>query len=238
MTVFASWLGDGGGEGISDKGMTAVVTKEAASNTSYNCHYQRNATSDLNGLKVRITNTMAAGGGILPVWAQIIGFTDEEMPPDKIPCGFIILKVPRLSASISENSFGYIVLMRKGVGIETAMFAMYEKVVIMPEVSRVRHNIAGVDDETEEVPDYLHTVLSTDSGMTQLKALQDPEALREKTRKNIDQIKYAKQASEIQQPCDAGNTHVHQRHHSKHVSLSDIPEMSLLNVISEQLQYH
>ena len=42
MAVFASWLGDGGGEVISDKGMTAVVTKEAASNIRYNCHFQRN----------------------------------------------------------------------------------------------------------------------------------------------------------------------------------------------------
>jgi hypothetical protein len=121
---------------------------------------------------------MSDGGGILPVWAQVIGFTDEEIPPDNIPCGFIILKVPRLSASISENSFGYIVLMQKCVGTKTAIFAMYKTaVIIMPKVSRVRCNIAGVDDETEEVPDYLHAVLSTDGWMTQLKSLQDPNSL-------------------------------------------------------------
>ena len=73
--------------------------------------------------------------------------------------------------------------------------------------------------------------------MTQLKALQDPASLKEKMRRNIDQIKYAKQASAIQQPCDTGNLHVHERHHSKTVSLSDLPEMNLLNVIAEQLQH-
>ena len=92
-------------------------------------------------------NTMSVGGGILLVWAQVISFADEEIPPDKVSCGFIILKVSRMSVSISENSFGYIILMRKGVVIETTMFAMLEKVMIMPEVSRVRRNIAGVNDK-------------------------------------------------------------------------------------------
>ena len=40
MAVFVSWLGGGGKERISDKEMTAVVTKETTSNVSYNCHYQ------------------------------------------------------------------------------------------------------------------------------------------------------------------------------------------------------
>ena len=104
------------------------------------------------------------------MWAQVIGFTDEEIPPDKVPCGYLIMKVPRLSASISENSHGFIILARKGVGIETSVFAAHEAMVIMPEISKVRLNIARVNDETEEVPNYLHAVLSTDDGMTQLKA--------------------------------------------------------------------
>ena len=58
-------------------------------------------------------NTMSVGGGILLVWAQVISFADEEIPPDKVPCGFIILKVLRLSDSISENSFGYIMLIKR-----------------------------------------------------------------------------------------------------------------------------
>ena len=60
--------------------MTAVVTKEAASNTSYNYHFQRNTTRDLNDIKVCIKNTMSAGGGIFPMLIQFIGFTDKEIP--------------------------------------------------------------------------------------------------------------------------------------------------------------
>ena len=48
---------------------------------------------------------------------------------------------------------------------------------------------------------------------------------------------YAKQASAIQHPCDTGNLHIRERHHSKTVSLSDLREMNLLNVIAEQLQH-
>ena len=159
MVVYASWLGDGGGEGISDKGLTAVVTKQAALNTSYNCHYQnKNKVRDLNGLKVRFTNTIAAGGGILPVWAQVIGFTDEEIPPDKVPCGYLIIKVPSLSASISENRHRFLILAQKGVGTKTAVFAVHETMVIMPDISKVHLNISRVNDEIEEVPNYLHAV--------------------------------------------------------------------------------
>ena len=61
-----------------------------------------------------------------PAWVQFVGFTDEEMPPDKTPSGVITLKAKRPSAdsalSVDSQSYGYIVLMREGVGIETEMF--------------------------------------------------------------------------------------------------------------------
>ena len=42
MAIFSNFAGDGGGEGVSDKGKTAVVTREAAQSKSHNCHYQGN----------------------------------------------------------------------------------------------------------------------------------------------------------------------------------------------------
>ena len=83
----------------------------------------------------------------------------------------MIPKVSRLSASSSENSFGYIILMRKDVGIETEMFALYRQMIIMPRFLKAQLNISGVRDETEKFYDYLHTVLSTDVGMTWPKTL-------------------------------------------------------------------
>ena len=99
----------------------------------------------------------------------------------------------------------------------------------MPYISKERCKIAKVDDTREVVPDYLHAVLSTDGGMTQMKALQDMDSLKEKVKRNIDQVKFAKKASAVQQPCNAGNLHVQERHHSRHVSLSDVPRIDLLN---------
>ena len=69
-----------------------------------------------------------------------------------------------------------------------------------------------------------------------MKALQDMDSLKEKVKRNIDQVKFAKKASAVQQPCDAGNLHVRERHHSRHVSLSDVPRIDLLNPAAEQIQ--
>lgn len=119
------------------------------------------------------------------------------MPQDKVTYGFLILKVPHLSASINENSHGFGVLMWEGVGIETAMFAEYENMVVMPHISKVWFNIAGVNDKIENVSNLLHAVHLTDGWMTLLKALRDPKSLKEKISKNIDQINYHKQANDI-----------------------------------------
>ena len=184
---------------------------------------------------MRLTNTIAAGGNILPAWVQVPGFSEEEIPPDKVPKGYIVLKVPRLSGSISENSWGYIILMRKGVGIETRMFQEYEEVVVLPHITKTRREIAGVNDQSEEVPNYLRSVLSNDGGVTQLKALQRLESLKLKVSRNIEQIKYAKQTSGVEQACDAGNLHPRERHHAKTLTLMDLPKQELINPIALQL---
>ena len=68
IVVHASWLNGGGSEGIPDKGLAALITKQAVLNTSYNCHYQsKMKVGDLNNLKVCFRNTITAGGGILLV---------------------------------------------------------------------------------------------------------------------------------------------------------------------------
>ena len=166
----------------------------------------------------------------------MLGFTDEEMPPDKVPIGLIILKVARLSASMSSNSHGFIVLARKGVGIETEMFREYDRLVTVPFVLQTRLDIARVDDRTEQVPNYLRSMLSNDGGMAQMKAIQGPVSLNDKRAKNIEQLKYAKQTSGVIQPADTGNLHVRERHHAKHISIDDIPTIDLINPLAEQLQ--
>ena len=69
-----------------------------------------------------------------------------------------------------------------------------------------------------------------------MKALQDMDSLKEKVKRNIDQVKFAKKATAVQQPCDAGNLRVRERHHSRHVSLSDVPRLDPLNPAAKQIQ--
>jgi hypothetical protein len=73
------------------------------------------------GIKVRPTNTIAARGGLAPAWVKVLGFTDEEMPPHLVPSGIIVLNVKALSMDgaliIDSHSYGYIVLVRKGLAL-------------------------------------------------------------------------------------------------------------------------
>ena len=147
-----------------------------------------------------------------------------------------VMKLPRLSASISEDSFGFVVLVRKTAGSETEMFKLYDKEVTLPYISNERFKIAKIDDDRDAVPDFLHAVISTDGGMTQMMALQDIDSLKEKKRRNIDQVKFAKKTSGVVQPSDVGDLHPRQRHHAKHTTLEDVPRMCLLNPAAEQIQ--
>ena len=93
MEIYCNFLSNGNDEGNTDDGKTALVTKQAADHKCYGVHYQKLNCSQFNGLKIRLTNQLAAGGGLAPAWVQVLGFTDEEMPPEKVPTGLIILKV-------------------------------------------------------------------------------------------------------------------------------------------------
>ena len=95
------------------------------------------------------------------------------MPPDKVPKGALIMKAPRLSVSISEDSLGFVALVRETAGSETEMFKLYDEKVTLPYLSKERFKIAKIDDEQDAVPDFLHAVISTDGSMTQMKALQN-----------------------------------------------------------------
>ena len=116
------------------------------------------------------------------------------------------------------------------------MFKLYDEKVTLPYLSKERFKIAKIDDERDDVPDFLHAVISTDGGMTQMKALQNIDSLKEKKRKNIDQVKFAKKTSGVQQPADVGDLHPRERHHARRVTLQDVPRMCLLNPAAEQIQ--
>ena len=69
-----------------------------------------------------------------------------------------------------------------------------------------------------------------------MKVLQDIDSLKEKVKRNIDQVKFAKKASAVQQTCDIINLHMRERHHARHVLLADVPHLDLLNPAAKQIQ--
>lgn len=85
MGLYSNFTGKGICEGKENDGQQAIVTKASAKNTSYNNHIAKDDTHQFDGTKFRITNGLAAGGGVLPAFVQVLGFSEAEMPPDKVP---------------------------------------------------------------------------------------------------------------------------------------------------------
>ena len=114
MAIYTSFLGDGSCEGKSGETEMALVTREAVDNPSYSVHTKGSDSSQFDGMKIRLTNMISAGGGLAPAWVQVTGLTEDEMPLSKTHSGIIIIKVRGLSADGSLNadseSYGYIVL--------------------------------------------------------------------------------------------------------------------------------
>ena len=103
MAIYTNFLGDGSCEGKSGETKMALVTREAANNPSYSVHTQGNNSSQFDGLKIRLTNMITAGGGLAPAWIQIPGLTKDEMPTSKTPSGIIVIKVRGLSVDVALN---------------------------------------------------------------------------------------------------------------------------------------
>ena len=114
MAIYTNFQGDGRSEGKSGKTEMALVMRKAANNRSYSVHTQGNNSSQFDGLKIRLTNIITAGGGLALVWIQIPGLTKDEMPTSKIPSGIIVIKVRGLSVggalNVDSQSYGYIIL--------------------------------------------------------------------------------------------------------------------------------
>ena len=164
-------------------------------NISYNAHYKKNNSSESNGIKARWTNSISSDGAIPPEWIQVLGFTGEEMPSDKVPFGLLIMKVPCLSMSICKNSHGFVVLARKDVGTKTSLFHEYNCLVTMPHLSEERLRIGRVDDQSEEVCNYLYLRCHNYRQREGADESHKNDLLKDKSRKTISQLKFSKKTA-------------------------------------------
>jgi hypothetical protein len=71
---------------------------------------------------VRFTNGPVGSIHMAPVFIQVPGLSNKEMPPEKLPSGVEILKVQGMAGdsgiNLDSTSYGYRVLSYKCIGIE------------------------------------------------------------------------------------------------------------------------
>ena len=228
-----------GGGGNTNQRETLLVTRDAANDTSYRPHNTNDESKELgNGIKIRITNQIAASGNYSSSFVQILGFTADEIPEDKVPNGLIVLQVRGLSAdggmNPSSTTCGYLVLVRKGAGIETEMFRLHNEIVSEHFVNTLRGHL-GYDDPAN-IPAFLTAVLSCDGGGTQEKAMQEPESLARKVSRNEQQAKLCTGTSAVSQPCDTGDGHWRMKHWMKNLDTLSTPSVTMVAPLVESLQ--
>mmetsp|Transcript_34012 Transcript_34012/g.73760 ORF Transcript_34012/g.73760 Transcript_34012/m.73760 type:complete len:92 (+) Transcript_34012:507-782(+) len=56
----------------------------------------RGSGSRFNGILFRATVTTSAGGYMAPIFLYVDGFTENEIPEDLNPEGFVVLEIPGL----------------------------------------------------------------------------------------------------------------------------------------------
>ena len=119
-----------------------LVDEAAASDPSYGVHYNNDDPKELNVIKIRKTTMLTASGHMATAFAQVLGFTEAEMPVDKVPNGIIVLAIKALSADGGINAhsemIGYLVLVRRGTDIETEMFRVHTEIVAEPFIGQLR----------------------------------------------------------------------------------------------------
>ena len=237
--MYSNGQGDGSCDGAPETRDVVLVNRDAvSSNPGYSIHNRRDGTKRFRGQKIRVTNLIGGGGHYGAPWVQVLDLTPEEMPPDKVPKGYIIIPLPGLqpngNLSPGAKGEGFCVLMRKGQGIETATFAEYEKKVRMKFTDDIKRDL-GLDPNN--VDKWARSVLTLDGGVPQMKATMDMDSLNTKVQRNELQAKICKNTSGVFQPNDVGNGHVREGHWFRVLGPNDMPHINLTQKVTAAL-YH
>jgi len=232
--MYDAFIGKSAEEG---KESMLVEKSQIANNSSYGVHGNTDTNKQFDGIKMRLTNMLGAGGHLAPTFAQILNFSDAEIPPSLVPNGIIQIRLRGLSTDGGLNphstAYGFVVLVRKGTGIETQMFRDFNADVAEPFIDQLRSTV-GCED-SNNVPKWGKAMLSSDGGVPQMKAIQDIEYLRRKRGRQEAQLKLSKQRSSVVQPCDTGRGHQRTRHWSKKLTKNDLPHSNLVRPLTETL---
>lgn len=198
--------------GISEQAGGAVGP--ASGSGSVHGYFVQNGRGNKQGLRVRHTVSMSAGGFVAPIFVSVTGLTEEDLPPAMCPDGILIVAVPGLSIGAAvdprNQHLGYVAFLRSRAdgattgsdSPELACYRYYRKEVFLPWVEKLRETICPGACTGEEVPDALTANSWMDGGIPQLSATvaEDLQALDEKLKVNT--CKHSAAASATEQPAD------------------------------------
>lgn len=216
--------------------MSHVIVNKSMLHKKYDVHDSRDNSNNFKGVKARYTSIMSAGGHLGPLFLQILGFTEAEMPNHRV----IAIPVPGLAPNGDINPFvqtvGYLVLVRSGNKAEEEMFEKFEELVRIPFFDALKKQL-GVDPENVET--WATSVVTMDGGVPQMNATKKQASLNSKKRRNERLVKFSKNTSGVAQPCDTGNGHVRLGVHTKTMGADKTnysPSTGVITVVEKKLQ--
>ena len=152
-----------------------LVSQTTADDPSYGVHCNKDDSQQLDVIKIRLSNLIAASGHYGTAFVKVLVFTEDEMPVDKVPNEIILLKQQGLAADAGVNPHsvteGIVLCVRKGVNIETD-----DELVAEPFIDQLR-SMLGLTDPCN-VPAYARVLLTCDGGVPQMKAMQSADSLK------------------------------------------------------------
>lgn len=112
-----------------------VDKSQIANKSSYLWHsWNTDTNKQFDGIKLRLTNMLGAGGHLAPMYSQILNFCDTKIPPSVLPNGIIQIQLCGLSTDGGLNP--HVVLVRKGTGIKTQMFRDFNVNIAEPFIDQ------------------------------------------------------------------------------------------------------
>ena len=186
------------------------------------------------GLAVRYTVTTTAAGTLAPLVAAVTGLTQHELPTESCPSGMIVITVPGFCIGASVDVYaqqpGYIVFLAESTAGDSSrgqeFFDWYNENVMDPFIARSRE-LFDLCPEGAPVPEKATSVLWTDGGIDQLRAITRPARSAKDKKLKQSRTKHSASRSAAEQANDAMAGFRIMKQFNKVVKIKSAPSVAL-----------
>lgn len=164
-----------------------------------------------SGLRLKLTFTMSALGFMAPLYVNVYGLKEMELPASKFPSGILVLEIPGLCYGRGLDprlcETGYVIFSRTLAtehgenSVPTKRFKHYRSNVFHSFVSTIRSRLFGWKHGTP-VPEDFYCVSWIDGGQSQLKAVANEENQVYEDKMKIVTCKKSASSTTVEQACD------------------------------------